>query len=182
MSPRIRDWSNPPGADDAGERLPTEARLYSMGLRALGRRELTSRQLREKLVAAGGREQDVTTVLARLQERGALDDRRAARVYAQTAFKLRKRARFRIQLELERLGIAGDLAREVLDEVCGADVERHRLDHLVVQALRGTRRDARDGAARRLVASLLRQGYRFDDVRAALAKAGVDAEADSADE
>lgn len=177
MSPRIRDWSRRPGSDQPDDRPPTEARLYSLGIRALGRRELTTRQLRDKLLAAGGREADVDSVVARLGEQGAVDDRRAARVYAQTAFKLRKRARGRIQLELDRLGIPADVAREILDEVCGAETERHRLEKLVIHTLRGIRRDHRDQAIRRLMGNLLRRGYRFDDVKAALARAGIDDDA-----
>jgi SOS response regulatory protein OraA/RecX len=158
--------------------VPTPARLHSLGLRALARRELTSGQLRDRLVAAGGRDRDIADVLARLREEGALDDRRAARVYAQTAFRQRKRTRARIQQELSRLGIPDALARDVLDEVCGADIERHRLEAAVIHGLRGTRRDHRAAAVRNLVASLVRQGYALDDIRRALARAGIDADAD----
>jgi SOS response regulatory protein OraA/RecX len=185
VSPRIRDWederggpSSRSGTDaDTGDRLPTRARLYTHALRALARRELTTLQLREKLTEAGGRAADVGAVLARLTEEGALDDRRAARVYANTAFRQRKRTRARILQELAARGIAGEVAREVVDEICGADLERKRLDQSVVYALRGTRRTTRDEDARHIFAALVRQGYEPDDVKLALGRAGVDVEA-----
>jgi regulatory protein len=158
------------------KRLPSPARLYTEAVRLLARRELTTLQLRDKLTSAGGRASDIDSIIIRLKDEGSLDDRRAARVYAQTAFRQRKRARGRIRQELETLGVDGTLAREVVDEVCGNDVERRRLEHTVIHALRGTRRDSRDQDARRLFASLVRQGYEAEAVRLALSRAGVDTE------
>jgi regulatory protein len=175
VSPRIRGWPDDPEGTGREHRLPTAARLYTEGVRALARRELTAQQLREKLLAAGGRALDVDQVLARLADEGALDDRRAARAYAHRAFRQRKRARGRIREELERLGVAPDIARETVDEVCAADVERRRLDLAVVHALRRTHREERTILARRLIASLTRQGFDLDDVTRALARAGIDA-------
>jgi SOS response regulatory protein OraA/RecX len=175
VSPRVRDWSDGSGSERREERLPTPARLYTEAIRALARRELTSQQLRAKLAQVGGRASDIDAVLARLTGEGALDDRRAARIYAQTAFKQRKRARARIQQELEHLGIDAVVAREIVDEVCGGEAERRRLEHAVIFALRGTRRDHRDDDARRIFAHFVRQGYQPDDVKRALVRAGVDA-------
>jgi regulatory protein len=171
--PRIRDW--PEDSDRSREdRAPTPARLYSEAVRALGRREMTSRQLREKLTEKGGRRADVEDVLSRLIEEGSLDDRRAARAYTYTAFRIRKHARARIIEELGARGIPGDMAREAVEEVCGPEVEAHRLEQAVIHALRGTRPEHRDQDARRLFAAFVRQGYDPDDVRQALARAGVD--------
>lgn len=174
MSPRVRDWSSDPDADRPASRSPTVAHLYHDAIRALARRELTSRQLQERLTAAGGRAADVATVIARLTAEGAVDDRRAARLYAQRAFKQRKRTRSRIEMELEALGIPGDVARETVANVCNDDVERSRLEHAVIFALRGTRRDRRDDDARRLFAQFQRQGYDPEDIRRAFAKAGME--------
>jgi regulatory protein len=131
---------------------------------------MRTQQLREKLTEHGARRGDVEVVLARLTNEGALDDRRAARSYAYTAFRVRKRARARIVEELGARGISEPMAREAVEEVCGPDVELHRLEQAVIHALRGTRREHRDQDARRLFATFLRQGYDPDDVRRALAR------------
>jgi SOS response regulatory protein OraA/RecX len=171
--PRLRDW--PDDTDPArAERTPTPSRLYGEAVRALARREMTTQQLREKLTDHGARRADVEAVLSRLTEEGALDDRRAARTYAHAAFRVRKRARARIIEELGARGVPDAMAREAVEEVCGPDVELHRLEQAVIHALRGTRREHRDRDARRLFATFLRQGYDADDVRRALALAGVD--------
>ncbi len=175
MSPRLRDWPNDPDADRPATRLPTAAFLYREAIKALARRELTSRQLQDRLTALGGRAADVAAVITRLQADGALDDRRAARIYAQTAFRQRKRARARIEAELEALGISREIARDITDEVCSLEIERSRLEHLVIFALRGTRRDHRDDEARRLFGHLKRQGYDTQDIVRAFARAGIDA-------
>jgi SOS response regulatory protein OraA/RecX len=177
VSPRLRDWGDERGDAAAGERLPTRARLYTHALRALARRELTTLQLRERLTQAGGRAADVAAVLTQLTAEGALDDHRAARVYANAAFRQRKRTRARILEELAERGIPPQVAGEVVAEVCGEDDERKRLEKTVVHALRGTRPPNRDDNARRLFASLVRQGYDAADVKVALARAGVDVEA-----
>lgn len=172
MPSRVRDWSG--DGDGREERTPTAARLYTEGLRALARREQTTQQLRAKLLRLGGRASDVQSALARLTDEGALDDRRAARIYAQTAFRVRKRTAASIEQELARLGIGADLAREIVAEVCGPDVERQRLEQAIIHGLRGGRREHREQDARRLFASLVRQGYDAEDIRRALARAGVD--------
>jgi SOS response regulatory protein OraA/RecX len=174
MSPRLRTWTDEGGEGSGDRRPPTEARLHTEAVRALARRELTSLQLRERLVAAGGRAADIDAVLARLAADGAVDDRRAARIHAQTAFRVRKRTRARILQELERFGITAAVALEVVDEVCGGETERRRLDSAVIHGLRGTLRPTRDQQARRLFESLVRKGYDADEVRQALVRAGID--------
>ena len=91
VSPRLRKWSVQDGSGRTPERLPTPALLHAEAVRALARRELTRQQLRGKLAMSGARAADIEDVLNQLVEQGALDDGRAARVYASTAFRIRKR-------------------------------------------------------------------------------------------
>ena len=130
---------------------------------------MTASRLRARLERIGGRHEDIERIVAELQAGGALDDRQAA-------FRVRRRARLRILAELEAIGIAEALAREVVDEVCRPEVEQRRLDEALNQRLRGTRREARD--PRRLFTALVRQGYEPDQVRLALEKAGLGTEPD----
>lgn len=175
MAPRLRSRDEPP-PDQGAPRIPTPDRLRREALRLLARRELTASQLRARLERLGGRHEDIERIVADLQAAGSLDDRRAARLHAQTAFRVRRRARLRILAELEAIGIAGALAREVVDEICSPEVEERRLDEALVRCLRGTRREARD--PRRLFAALVRQGYEPEQVRLAIEKVGLGAESD----
>lgn len=175
MAPRLRRRDDSPPERGAA-RVPTPDRLRCEALRLLARREVTASQLRARLEQIGGRHEDIERIVAELQAGGSLDDRRAACLHAQTAFRVRRRARLRILAELEAIGIAGALAREVVDEVCRPEVEQRRLDEALIRRLRGTRREARD--PRRLFAALVRQGYEPDQVRLALEKAGLGAEPD----
>ena len=175
MAPRLRRWDEPPRDRDQA-RVPTPERLQREALRALARREMTAWQLRARLERLGGRTEDIDQVVAALQAGGWLDDRRAARLHAQTAFRVRHRARARILAELEAIGVAGPLAREVVEEVCSPELEQRRLDETLVRQLRGTRREERD--PRRLFTALVRQGYDPEQVRAALEKVGLGGEPD----
>jgi SOS response regulatory protein OraA/RecX len=175
MAPRLRRPDDSP-TDRGAARVPTPDRLQREALRLLARREVTASQIRAHLERLGGRREDIERIVAALQADGSLDDRRAARLHAQTAFRVRRRARLRILAELEARGVAGTLAREVVDEICSPEVERRRLDEALGRRLRGTRREARD--PRRLFAALVREGYDPDQVRLALERAGLGAESD----
>jgi regulatory protein len=175
MAPRLRRWDESRSDRDPAC-VPTADQLQREALRVLARREMTSSQLRARLERLGGRDEDIDQVVEALQAGGWLDDRRAARLHAETAFRVRRRARGRILAELEALGVAEPLAREVVEDVCSREIEQRRLDQTLARRLRGTRREARD--PRRLFTMLVRQGYDPDQVRQALEKAGLGGEPD----
>src|SRR5690606_19543982 len=140
------------------ERTPPDP--YAYALAALGRRELTTRQLRDRLRRRGCDTEAIDAALARLQREGALDDARAARAFARTEVVVKRRGPGRIRRALEAMGIEGDAAREAV----AAGFAEHPEDAVLEAALsRRVRGPVTDPAhARRLIAYLVRQGFDLD--------------------
>jgi len=89
---------------------------YTTGLSLLARRELTSTQLRDRLVKKGFTPEAVNDTIQRLIEEGALDDRRTADIYARQAALVKHRGPRRAILDIVAIGIAQDIAREVVSQ------------------------------------------------------------------
>ena len=137
---------------------------YVYGLTALGRRELTERQLRERLVRRGCGPDDIDAAIARLKREQVLDDQRAALAFARTEARIKHRGPLRIQRALETMGIDRAAARRATDEGFEERPVDEALDAALRRKLRGPIAD--DRHAQRLVAHLVRQGF---DVSAAVA-------------
>lgn len=138
---------------------------YSYALAALGRRELTARQLRDRLRRRGCEADAIEAALDRLRREGALDDVRAARAFARTEVVVKRRGPARIRRALEAMGVQGDAASDAL----AAGFAERSVDDVLEDALarraRGTvTSDPKQ--AQRLIAHLVRQGF---DVSAAVA-------------
>ena len=89
---------------------------YTTGLSLLARRELTSTQLRNRLTNKGFTPEAVNDTIQRLTEEGALDDRRTANMYARQSALIKHRGPRRAILDIVALGIADDIAREVVSQ------------------------------------------------------------------
>lgn len=139
---------------------------YLVGLRLLGRRELSIDALRDRLREVCGDHDAVESALERLVAQGAADDRRVAATYARTAGIVKGRGRDRIRRELEAMGIARDLAREALDQALPREDEDARIDAAIKRRHPGSLDDERE--RHRLFAWLVRQGYEAERVRLAL--------------
>jgi regulatory protein len=148
---------------------------YVDALQLLGRRELSVRQLRERLRAREHSDEDVDHAIALLIENRALDDRRVAAAYVRTALKVKGRGRLRIQRELEVMGIAKDVAGEALAEAFGEVDERALIAKALEKKLRG-RKIASPAEFARVYQFLMRQGFSPGAVSAALRahRKGVD--------
>jgi regulatory protein len=145
---------------------------YLDGLRLLGRRELSVRQLRDRLLAREHAPDDIDRAIEHLLETRALDDARVARAYARTAATVKGRGRLRVMRELNALGIAKETAGEALAEVF-ADVDERSLIAKALQTkLRGRPRIANAGEHARLYQYLMRQGFTPAGIMAALRKVG----------
>jgi regulatory protein len=133
-------------------------------LAALGRRELTTRQLRERLLRRGCEVAAIDSALERLAREGALDDTRAARAFARTEVIVKRRGPQRIARAMETLGVDRDTARAAMDEAFGDRPVGEVLEQALTKKLRGPIHD--DRHAQRLIGYLVRQGF---DVSAAVA-------------
>ena len=145
---------------------------YLDGLRLLGRRELSVKQLRDRLLAREHAPDDIDRAIARLLETRALDDARVARAYARTAATVKGRGRLRVMRELNAMGIAKETAGEALAGVFADVDERSLIAKALQKKLRGRPRIANAGEHARLYQYLMRQGFTPAGIMAALRKMG----------
>ena len=89
---------------------------YTVALTLLARRELSTRQIRQRLARRGFDRDAVDEAVAQLTSERALDDVRTAGAIARTELKLHGRGRARVLRSLHAAGIASDLAATAVDE------------------------------------------------------------------
>jgi regulatory protein len=145
---------------------------YVLALGWLARRELSEKQVRQRLGRRGIEPDAIDEAVARLKTERALDDARVAGAFARTAVRLKGRGPMRLERDLQTLGIDRQAAREAVRDVLAETDERT----LAAQALaRRWRRPGRPepADAARLYRALLRQGFGPSAARAALAAAGA---------
>jgi regulatory protein len=145
---------------------------YVYALTALGRRELTSAQLADRLTRRGFDPTTIEQVLVRLRSEGALDDRRAAAAVVRTAVEIKRHGRWRAQRELDRLGVDREIAAEVVDEIFGTINETQLIERALSARLRGPIADRRQFD--RLYRYLIRRGFASDQALLALRRHAVD--------
>lgn len=141
---------------------------YVDALQLLGRRELSERQLRERLRHRQHPAEDIDRAIALLLENRALDDRRVADAYVRTALRVKGRGRLRIQRELQEIGIDKDVAAAALAEAFGDVDERALIAQALKKKLRGKTTIASPAEYARVYQFLMRQGFSPAGVTAAL--------------
>jgi regulatory protein len=140
---------------------------YVQALTWLARRELSERQVRERLARRGVVDEEIDAAVARLRGERAIDDRRVALACARSTVRLKGRGRERVRRAVEAIGIARDVARAAVDEVF-ADVDEAAL---IERALtkRWPKSDEPDRReVQRIYQALVRQGFPADRVRQAI--------------
>lgn len=147
---------------------------YTYGLAALGRRELTERQVRARLVRRGCDADAIDAAMARLRTEGLLDDRRAAHAFARTEARVKRRGPLRIQRALETMGVDRETARSATAEGFAEQSVDEALEAALARRLRGPVED--DRHAQRLVGYLVRQGFDLSSAVAAVRRHRRDGE------
>lgn len=132
-------------------------------LELLSYRPMSARELRDKLVQKGETPDNAAAAADWLRDRGFLDDARYAgmvvRHYAGKGY-----GEGRVRQELRRRGIPGDLWEEALEELPESG---EKLDAFLASRLK----DPEDRAqVQKVSAALLRRGYSWEEIRAALAR------------
>ena len=145
-----------------------ERTAYVDALLLLGRRELSVKQLRERLLDRQHASEDVDRAIDLLIENRALDDERVAAAYVRTALKVKGRGRLRIQRELLEMGIEKDVAAGALAEAFGEVDERSLIAQALQKKLRGKPKIASPAEYARVYQFLMRQGFSPAAVTAAL--------------
>jgi regulatory protein len=145
---------------------------YTDALRLLARRELTEKQLRERLLDHDHPREEIDRVIAHLLESRTLDDDRVARAYARTASGVKGRGRLRVMRELTEMGVARQTATEAVADVFADIDERGLIAKALQKKMRGRPRIADPAEHARLYQYLMRQGFTPAAIVAALRKAG----------
>lgn len=141
---------------------------YITALKMLGRRELSERQVRERLARKGFGENEIEEAVARLTAERAIDDARVAAAIARTETAIKRRGRLRVKREIENAGIAPGLARQALDEVFEDVDDDSLLQAALGRRLRGDRPIEDDREFQRLYRYLAAQGFESDRILKAL--------------
>lgn len=152
--------------------LAEAARLavYDRALNMLAFRARSATELSRALVRKGSDPVHVSAAIARLVEQGFLDDASFARSFARAKVVGASHSRRRVQQELQRKGVARDVASQAIGEV----FEDEAIDSLaLIEA--AARRKLRTLASlepivrrRRLYGFLARRGFDADDIRRVL--------------
>lgn len=139
-------------------------------LRALDRRDYSARELTRKLLDKGYEEAEAAAAVERLMELGFVDDARYApllvRHYAAKGYGAQ-----RVKQELSRRGIARELWDAAMEEMPQQD---DTVDRLLRSRLRSETPDRAE--IKRASDYLLRRGYRWDEIKSALARLGSEIE------
>jgi regulatory protein len=141
---------------------------YIDGLKMLGRRELSEKQVRQRLSRKEYSPEEIDEAVARLREERAINDQRVAEAIARMETGIRKRGKLRVRLQLERAGIAKDTARQAIDSVFEALDDDALLESSLQKRLRGRETIADDREFQRLFRYLVGQGFESDRVMQAL--------------
>ena len=137
---------------------------YVAALTMLGRRELSERQIRQRLARKGYLDDDVDGAVVRLKAERALDDSRVAAAIARTETSIKRRGKLRVRRQIEQAGIAPDVARQALDAVF-EDVDDDALMAAALgRKLRGDRPIADEREFQRLYRYLASQGFESDRI------------------
>ena len=141
---------------------------YVDGLKMLGRRELSEKQIRQRLARKEHSPEDIDEAVARLREERAINDRRVAEAIARSETSLRQRGKIRVRMQIERAGIAKETAKAAIDAVFGDIDDAALLESSLRKRLRGRESIADQREFQRLFRYLLGQGFESDRVMKAL--------------
>ncbi len=136
-------------------------------LKLLEHMDRTEQQLREKLLAAGFGQEAVGQAMDYVKSFGYLDDERYVRNYIES--RQTHKSRFQIVKELKFCkGVPSGLIEKVCAELGPADelglIRKELLKkHFNPEDCEGKQRQ-------KIIASLLRKGFKMEDIRAAMAK------------
>jgi regulatory protein len=141
---------------------------YLEGLKLLARRELSEKQVRQRLARKGHSAAAIDEAVERLRDERAIDDTRVAEAIARTSTSLKRRGRQRVRMDIERSGIAAAVAKRAVDEVFAGIDDAALLDQAIRRRLRGREMIDSERELHRLYRYLVTQGFEPDRALAAL--------------
>jgi regulatory protein len=137
---------------------------YIDGLKMLGRRELSEKQVRERLARKAYEPDEIDEAVTRLREERAINDQRVAEAIARMETGIRKRGKVRVRMQLERAGIPKETAKQAIDSVFEGIDDEALIEASLRKRLRGRDVIADDREFQRLFRYLVGQGFESDRV------------------
>ena len=148
---------------------------YITALTLLGRRELSAKQLRDRLTRRQFPAEETEAVIDRLTRDRTLDDRRVAVAAARMAAAIKGRGRRRVLQHVEQLGVSSEVAAAAVAEVFDDVDEAALLDRALDKRLRGSSPGSLDAKGKaKLVRQLIAQGFEPAAIFARLRRKGGD--------
>lgn len=144
---------------------PTLRRAKLKALRLLERMDRTEAQLRQKLLDAEFEPEIVEQAMAYVKSFGYLDDERYVRNYIE--FRQAQKSRRQLEQELQyRKGVSPELIRKVYEEL--DPVDEKELIRRQLEKKHYNAREADEKQRQKVMASLVRKGFRMGDILAVL--------------
>ncbi|MFL5489593.1 MAG: regulatory protein RecX [Gemmatimonadaceae bacterium] len=145
---------------------------YNYALSLLSARPYSTQALRRKLVQKEYSRSEVDETIDRLLQNGLLNDARYAEQYARSKIVTTGASKRRLQQDLYRKGIKGDLATKAIATV----IEQEEIDPAAVIERVAKKKLAQLGdleplvLRRRLFAFLARRGYDLDEIKSVVSR------------
>ena len=145
---------------------------YNYALNLLGARPYSTSALRKKLIQKQYPAADADDAIRRLVDNGLLNDAKFAEQYARYKILSTGASKRRVQQDLYRKGIKGELATTAIANV----IEAEEIDTAVVVERVAKKKLAQMGdlepliLRRRLFAFLARRGYDLDEIKAVVGR------------
>jgi len=136
----------------------------SAALRMLARRSYSIAEMHRALERKFGVGQPVAAAIARLRELGLLDDKKFAEQYASSLARNRSYGRLRVERELKAKLVDYRTIGPALDQVFDETSERALLEQALDKKLRRLHLPLTRSKVYTLCRSLLRLGFRSDDI------------------
>ena len=131
---------------------------YDKALSLLAVREHTAREIHNKLIQKGYREDESDDAVSRLLSEGAISEERFAEVFIRSRMRKNPEGKQIILMRLKERGCPDSISRKALDEYWESEAF---LPYLVESYSSLLRRKGRDGA----ISSLLRKGFSMREIR-----------------
>jgi regulatory protein len=139
-----------------------EDKVYMRSLDLILRRKRSEWELRDYLRRKDYEEETAQKVIDRLREKGYVNDEEFAKAWVDNRRLLKNMSKKRLWQELKQ--------KRIDDEIIQAVLEVDMADELAIikEVITSKRQQTRYRDKEKLTAYLIRQGFRFDDIRAAM--------------
>ncbi len=139
-------------------------KMYNRVLELIMRRPRSRWEVEDYLRRKKQEPEHVQGVITRLENRGFIDDADFAKRWVDNRHLLKPTSKRKLTLELKQKRISDEIIRQVL-----ADDETDEREVLRAEIIK-KRRQSRYQDDQKLIAYLVRQGYRYDDIKTVLAE------------